>query len=220
MSARSTIARKPKAAEKPYHRGDLRRSFMDAALRLIEERGVSGWALRETARRLGVSHAAPYHHFPDKETLLCAIGIEGFQSLVARQRAACVGLEDPVARIKALGVAYVMFAIENPGHFAVMHRQEVHQFARANPALLGELQEVAALSIGMLVGAVTECQSAKRIAEGDPMEIAIACWSMTYGLSMLWVQGPLCGETFPVYTIERLADSVTDVLVRAFSLRS
>jgi len=104
---------------KPYHHGDLRRALLDAAEKVLERDGPGGLSLRAVAREAGVSPAAPYHHFKDKNELLLAIGSEGFAQL---RKALVEAFEtaggEPV-RI-ALGVAYVEFARAHPALYRVM----------------------------------------------------------------------------------------------------
>ena len=99
---------------KPYHHGDLRRVLLAAAVEAIAERGAAALSLRDLARRAGVSHAAPTHHFRDKAGLLTAVAVEGF----ARLGAALSEARD----FADAGVAYVRFAMTQPGYFAVMFR--------------------------------------------------------------------------------------------------
>ena len=110
-------------ANPTYYGGDLRRDLMDAALELVGREGPSAVSLRSLARRLGVSHAAPANHFPDKASLFTAVAIEGFTLLAA-------AIEDGARRLgpgatasqrfRAAGQAYTSFALAHPAHFAVM----------------------------------------------------------------------------------------------------
>ncbi|MET9865788.1 TetR/AcrR family transcriptional regulator, partial [Streptomyces sp. NPDC006386] len=102
---------------RPYHHGDLRRAILTAALDAIAVDGPSGLSLRDLARRAGVSHAAPAHHFKDRAGLLTAIAAEGFGLLATALREA--------ADLKEAGVRYVRFAREHPAHFQVMFAPEL-----------------------------------------------------------------------------------------------
>ena len=108
-------------AKRPYHHGDLRAALMTAALSLIDQHGVKGLALSDAAHLAGVSVAAPYRHFKDKEALLAEIAAEGFTLFRdALARAAQSHPEDKVKRLVEMGVAYVDFALHHRSHFKVM----------------------------------------------------------------------------------------------------
>ena len=94
-----------------YHHGDLRASVLSAAGELIEKDGLAGLSVREAARRAGVSHNAPYRHFPDRESLLAALAVEGFDRLAK-------ALEGRAGR--SLGEAYLRFALAHPQRFRLM----------------------------------------------------------------------------------------------------
>src|SRR5512144_1083100 len=104
-----------------YHHGELRNALLTTALRIVAEEGVAALTLRDLARRLGVSHGAPAHHFPDRASLLAALAGEGFLQLSETLASATV---DPArgraARLRAAGRAYVAFALDHPGSFRVM----------------------------------------------------------------------------------------------------
>src|SRR6476660_7136325 len=116
--------RKPRAAKavrkrstKPYHHGNLCNALLEAAAEAITEHGVAELRLRDLARRLGVSHGAPANHFRDREDLLIALAVQGFERLTAHQRKALDAKHTtPAAALNALGVAYVEFARDNPSH--------------------------------------------------------------------------------------------------------
>src|SRR5918999_1058869 len=100
----------------PYHHGDLRRALLDTALEAVGELGPATLSLRDVARRAGVSHAAPTHHFRDKTALLTALAAEGWSLLADALGEATADGRD----FAELGVAYVVFATSHPAHFAVM----------------------------------------------------------------------------------------------------
>lgn len=108
------------APEQTYHHGDLPATLRAATVELIAERGPTGFSLREVARRAGVSHAAPAHHFGDSQGLLTSVATEGFDTLTAAFEAAMDGITDPRERLNACGKAYVSTAVDYPGHFGVM----------------------------------------------------------------------------------------------------
>ena len=107
--------------DRPYHHGNLRRVLLDSACELIAERGPASLSLREVARRAGVSHAAPAHHFSDKTGLLTAVAAEGWDLLAADLTATAARTAD----FGELGVSYVLFATNRRAHFAVMRTPEL-----------------------------------------------------------------------------------------------
>ena len=121
---KTTLSAKPVDASpcggaRPYHHGDLQRALVLAALRVLEREGPQALSLRAVAREAGVSPAAPYHHFKDKNELLLAVAEEGFQGL---SDALKEGFEsDPRHSLSTIGVAYVKYARANPALYRVMY---------------------------------------------------------------------------------------------------
>lgn len=109
----------------PYHHGDLPHALREAAAALITEQGAAGFSLREVARRAGVSHAAPAHHFGDTRGLLTALGVEAFQRLHENMEVAAAGVEDPCERLVRVGTAYVVTGRDYPAHCAVVFRSDL-----------------------------------------------------------------------------------------------
>jgi len=148
-----------------YHHGDLRAVLLAAAAKIIEKEGLAGLSVREAARRAGVSHNAPYRHFPDRDALLAALAANSFELL---RRAT----QDQSGR--ELGVAYVRFALEHPGRFRLMfgarlpvdHHRELRLRVEEVFAGLGADAEIA----------------------------AAAAWSLVHGLARLLLDGHLEGD--------------------------
>lgn len=108
-----------------YHHGDLRQALIDAAAQLVHEKGPAGFSLREVARRAGVSHAAPAHHFGSTKGLLTAVATAGFEHLAGAMKEATADVEDPAERLRRLGRAYVDVSSRFPGHVALMFRADI-----------------------------------------------------------------------------------------------
>ncbi|MET8745293.1 TetR/AcrR family transcriptional regulator [Streptomyces sp. NPDC004728] len=106
-------------SERTYHHGDLRRAVLTAALDVIRTEGPGALSLRDLARRAGVSHAAPAHHFRDRTGLLTAIATEGYE------RFADALADAPDLRER--GVRYVRFAVDHPAHFQVMFQPDLYR---------------------------------------------------------------------------------------------
>ncbi|MFY1689888.1 TetR/AcrR family transcriptional regulator [Plantactinospora sp. WMMB782] len=168
------------APGRPYHHGDLRRTLLAAAATAIGESGPAGLSLRDLARRAGVSHAAPAHHFGDKAGLLTAFATEGFGLLA-----------DALTRIHQetggdlleLGVGYVMFAVRHRAHFEVMFRPEL--FHRDDSGLVAAQQRArGALRAG--VAGLPGSPAGPQAAESE-----LAAWSIVHGFATLWLGGAL-----------------------------
>jgi AcrR family transcriptional regulator len=131
------------------HHGDLRNALEDAALELVAERGVHSLTLAETTRRAGVSVAAPYKHFADKEALLAALARKGYEQQYERFAAAMAGLDDPVEQLAAFASAYVRFSAESKALFAItfgagLNKHHYPELAQAGERVLELLREPAA----------------------------------------------------------------------------
>ena len=163
--------------DRPYHHGDLRAALLDAAAAVIDESGPAAVTLRDLARRVGVSHAAPAHHFGDRAGLLTALATDGFTRL-----AHAVEQVSPITDLRQAGVAYVSFAVGNRGRFEVMFRPDL--LHRDDPAL----RAAQSRAMGALRAAV-EGWSAER--GDDPETAGVAAWSLVHGFATLWLQGVL-----------------------------
>src|SRR5262245_29182402 len=115
-------AAKPRSPKNSYHHGDLRRALTKAAWGLVRKEGVEALTLREVARKVGVTHAAPYHHFPSREALLDALSEEGFEELGNAMEAAIAGITDPSERLHVIGRVYIDQARAHPERIQVMFR--------------------------------------------------------------------------------------------------
>jgi AcrR family transcriptional regulator len=177
-----------------YHHGNLRRALLDAALDLFAERGAFDFTLRELAREAGVTHNAPYRHFAGKTELLAALRDEGFAMLAESARAALQGKEGARARVRALGDAYVRFAIERPLHFRLM----LSEGGVANSEAFDLLR--AAIEEGRAAGVVRNDLSGR--------ELALAAWALVHGLSSLIVSGNVPGDESRVRRYTRALDAV------------
>ncbi|GEL19510.1 TetR/AcrR family transcriptional regulator [Pseudonocardia asaccharolytica] len=190
-------------SDRPYHHGNLRRALLDSAVELIAERGPASLSLREVARRAGVSHAAPAHHFADKTGLLTAVAAEGWRLLTAAlaDRAA-------TADFGELGVSYVVFATSHPAHFAVMRTPGlVHP---DDPELVAARDGAGTL---LYRGAGVPGEDAGRPAASSGRGRVLAAWSLVHGLAVLLQEGLVAPG--PGEDIETLARAVTAQLAPA-----
>jgi AcrR family transcriptional regulator len=158
---------------------------VDAALELVKEQGPAGITLREAARRAGVTHAAPYRHFADKEALLAAVAEEGFLRLREAIAESVNGVE-PAMRLEAIGVAYVRFARHNPSQFRVMFGSQVGD-KRRYPTLMQADQSV----FDLLSESIRSAQDPGGLAPADPARMGMIAWSMLHGVAALVVDGQM-----------------------------
>jgi len=174
--------------ERGYHHGALRSALLSAAEALIEERGVDRFSLRETARRAGVSPAAPAHHFGDSRGLLTAIATEGFRELGDALGAADVG-ETSRARLLSQGRAYVRFALSRPARFKLMWRKAILDVDDPHYVEAGD-------RAFRILDRAARGRDAVPAGRGDAaLAPSIACWSMVHGFASLALDGAFGAES-------------------------
>ena len=199
-----------KTAERGYPHGDLRDALIRAADELLAERGLEGFPLRETARRAGVSPAAPSHHFGGTAGLLTEVAALGWAEL-ARRLAAAAETGSTAERLKAQGVAYVRFAVDFPGRFHLMFRHEMllrdqPSLDQATGAAWNALERTVLALRGQTAGEELD-------AEGEAMLIGI--WSTAHGFAHLTLDKKLsriaeCGSDADM--LDTLFPSIIDTL--------
>lgn len=165
-----------------YHHGNLRQALIEAAVQLLSEVGPVALSLRKVAVQAGVSHAAPYHHFKDKEALLAAVCERGFQGLTAHMKTATG--EDPFDHLYSIGQAYLTFARSEPDLYRFMFGSQVPD-KHEHP----ELMACAHGTFDTLVAVVTECVATGKTRDGHPVELAMQMWAMTHGIASLLNDG-------------------------------
>jgi AcrR family transcriptional regulator len=159
---------------RPYHHGDLPRALLDAAIQAILEVGPAAVSLRDLARRAGVSHAAPAHHFGDKAGLLTAVAADGFRRLAVTLRET----HEATGSFLEVGVAYVRFAVTHRAHFEVMFRPELYR--TEDPELVRARHAARA----MLYPPAAEVTDSP---DGGDVRAGVAAWSLVHGLATLWL---------------------------------
>lgn len=175
------------ASKTPYHHGDLHSALLDAAEKLLENKGVSGVTLRETARQAGVSHTAPYRHFADKTALLVALATTGYARLT-REMEKCVTLHpnDPLAQLREASLRYVILATRHPQMTSLMFGGFI------TPEDYDEdLSTTASSAFEGLLNIIRNGLAADLYIETDPMDLALLAWSTVHGFSMLCSSGHL-----------------------------
>ncbi|HEV7849932.1 MAG TPA: TetR/AcrR family transcriptional regulator [Mycobacterium sp.] len=173
-----------------YHHGDLKATILGEAALLVAERGADGLSLRELARAAGVSHAAPAHHFTDRRGLFTALATEGFRKLADALAGARPDFLDAA-------LAYVRFAIDHPGHYAVMFDKSLYD---ASDTELVAAETAAGAELAAGVGTLDDAR-----AKDDPQAAALAAWSLVHGFSLLLLNNAVDDGTDPMATVRRVA---------------
>jgi len=197
-----------------YHHGDLREALLAAAEALLRESGPAGVTLRATARRAGVSHAAPQHHFRDLADLLAVVAARGFDRLTEQLQAALEDVgDDARARYIAVAQTYVGFARTDPALFRLMFRSDV--LNRANETLLSSSRRTYAAMVSSIAlhrgdPPVTAETLQARSHEPGLMEDILISWSHLHGFAQLLLEGQLDvfldeGETVDAFVDRMLA---------------
>lgn len=177
-------------AKASYHHGDLKATILAQAAVLVAERGADGISLRELARTAGVSHAAPAHHFTDRRGLFTALAAQGWRMLAA-------ALSEARPEFREAALAYVRFAVEHPGHYAVMFDRSL---VDPDDTDLDAARSAAGAELAAGVGTLDDPR-----AEQDPQAAGLAAWSLVHGFAMLWLNGAIDTDSDPVQTAQRVA---------------
>lgn len=178
-----------------YHHGDLKAAILGQAAVLVAERGAHGISLRELARAAGVSHAAPAHHFTDRRGLFTALAAEGWRKLAAALTLARPDFVDAA-------LAYVRFALDHPGHYAVMFDSSL---VDPTDPELAAAQKAAGDELAHGVSTLADPR-----AKTDPEGAALAAWSLVHGFSMLWLNKAIDTDGEPIAEVERIAQMLFD----------
>jgi AcrR family transcriptional regulator len=188
-----------KKTTKTYHHGDLREALVRAGRAILEKDGVEALTLRACARKAGVSHAAPQHHFASVNDLLAEIAATGFEDFVKALDKGAARAPSPVEKLKAMGQSYVAFARERPAVYQLM-------FGVAAPLSSERLQAAKVAAWDQLANAV-----AAAAGPADKEAKAMQVWSTVHGFSMLVISQRLP----PVVSISQALKRVIDGLAPA-----
>ena len=177
-----TFDKSPDGRGRGYHHGNLREALIETALRLIAERGPSGFAFVELARAAGVSPAAPYRHFADRGALLAEVARRGFERFTeALETAWNGGRPDPVTALEACGRAYLAFARREPASYAVMFETGIP--LEDDPALRAASERAFAV-----LRRAAEALCATMTQNRPPaLMVALHIWSLAHGIASLFI---------------------------------
>ncbi|PHS15366.1 MAG: TetR family transcriptional regulator [Kangiella sp.] len=194
---------------KPYHHGDLQQKLICAARELLEQNNVASLSLRAVAKKVGVSHSAPYRHFKDKESLLAGIAAVGFNELASKMlEAVSMYPDDPVAQLQEAGYEYMKLAMKNPQCMQLMFGN-ILPCHEAYP----ELQSSGEFAFNGLKIIIEAGQSKGVFKAGNVELLALTAWSTIHGLSILFISGQIEETISLSVDIKELAFSVSEIML-------
>ena len=202
-----------KTGPRGYHHGNLREALMRAALDLIAEKGPAGFTFAEAARSAGVSPAAPYRHFRDRDELLASVALQGFgQFEAALTRAWDGGRPDPFTAFERLGRAYLAFARAEPAYYSAMFEAGIP--LDTNP----ELRQAGDRAFAVLRTAAEALIATLPSANRPPaLMMALHVWALAHGIASLFGRGDAARRTLPM-TAEELLEAGVLVYLRGLGL--
>ncbi len=196
-----------------YHHGNLREALIQAALKLISEKGPAGFTFAEAARAAGVSPAAPYRHFRDRDALIADVARRGFDQFADRLEAAWGGGEPtPAAAFDRLGRAYLSFAREEPAYFSAMFESGLDLAAHPDVRRAGDRAFEALRAAAE--GVVATLPAGRR---PPALMLALHMWSLAHGIAALFARGDAARRTIPM-TPEELLEAASLVYFSGLGL--
>jgi AcrR family transcriptional regulator len=187
-----------------YHHGNLREALIRAALELIAEKGPAGFTFAEAARRAGVSPAAPYRHFRDRDELMASVALRGFEQFeIALTRAWNDGRPDVFAALDRLGKAYLAFARTEQAYYSAMFEAGIP--SDTNP----ELRQAGDRAFAVLRGAAERlCAQMPPQTRPPALMLALHIWAMSHGVASLFGRGDAAQRPLPMSAEELLEAGV------------
>jgi AcrR family transcriptional regulator len=206
-------SRHGRSGRRGYHHGNLREALIGAALDLISQKGPAGFTFAEAARQAGVSPAAPYRHFRDRDALMADVARQGFERFAQRLAAAWNdGCPSPLAALERLGHAYLGFAREEPAYFSAMFESGVPV------ATHRDLQEASDRAFAVLRGASEAVVAALPPAKRPPaLMMALHIWSLSHGIASLFARGDAARRSMPI-SPEELLEAATLVYLQGLGI--
>lgn len=204
-----------RTAPRPFHHGNLAPALVEAALALLDETQDWDFSLREVARRAGVSHNAPYKHFPEKRDLLAAVAARGFETLAERTLSSLEGLTDARARVLACGRVFVARGIANPALYRLMFSAVLTSPEAGRPAIeKAAAAKARAIVDATLADAVRSGAFPSSMAESrEAAAASLAMWSILHGLTMLAIDD----FVGPPKAVETLVDPILGTLLNGLA---
>jgi AcrR family transcriptional regulator len=183
-----------------YHHGDLKNALIKAGVEILAREGLGGLSLRKVARQAGVSHAAPYSHFADKQALIAAISTEGFKQLhVQIEAVKNTQAGNPSTLLVETAWAYFQFALNEPDRFKLMF-SSVLEKEKDYPDFVESSQQ----NFQQVVKVIEICQQAGILKPGPPDLTAVTVWGAVHGLAMLVLEGQVSNTVLGQYSLREI----------------
>ncbi len=197
------------AGQRPYHHGNLRSAILGTAERQLREHGADQLSLRDLAREIGVSHAAPRRHFADRQALLDALAEAGFVQLGSALRTALAEAGDAFdVRVHKTVLAFARFATENAALLELMHSGKHRPGAT-------RIAEAAEAAFGQVSGLIEEGQENGALEHGDPERIGIILYATVQGIATM-----VNGDMIDAERLDGLVETAVEQFLRGASPRS
>ena len=202
-----------RVTERPYHHGNLREALLERAQEVIRERGAAALSLRELARDIGVSHAAPRRHFADRQALLDALAVAGFARLGATLRAATdgTGTDDFAGSLRAIARAYVDFAVRDADLLELMFAGKHGDDGEVN----AEIDAAAQVAFAPVLELIVSAQQAGVLPAGDPERVGMIHLATIQGIATLLGAGMVTADQ-----VDALGEDATAQFLAAAAIQT
>ncbi len=195
--------------DKSYHHGNLQQALVDAGREVLATDGLSALNLRTVAKKAGVSHAAPYRHYADKDALIAAIAVDGLRQLGRDLQATIEHATDPIHTTQQMARVYVKFALQHPDLFRIMFsnladRREVHP----------ELYDAANTLYRLLFRVIKDGQKQGAFAAGDALAQTTSLWAAVHGMSVLLVDRQIPAPMLPARPTQKQTLEFVDSFIQ------
>ena len=187
-----------------YHHGNLKDALITAGLEILSEQGMEGLSLRKVAKKVGVSHTAPYNHFADKQALLAAISTAGHEQLYQTLSSTFEAVRASSSEIiLEISWAYLQFALDDPGRFKLMFSGAL-EVEMDHPQFV----EISQKNITLLEEIIVFCQNEGQLAAGPTERLAIKIWSSVHGFVNLMLENQFPPEYIQDQSVRDLLEFV------------
>lgn len=194
---------------KNYHHGDLKNALIKAGVEILSKEGIEGLSLRKVAQRAGVSHSAPYSHFPDKQSLIAAISTEGFHQLYNELDAVISAYpKNAKQQLQQGALTYVQFALKHTDTFKIMF-SGVLEKEKDYPAFV----EISSRTFRRVVDIVKACQDAGLLDTTSSERMAVVVWGQVHGIISLALEGQISHSVLNRHAIEDVVSFAIEQMI-------